>query len=198
MFQNSLIYRNIFLYRLVMKLLYKGEYYKRFETVCKLIEGKKVTELCFGDLVVAKYCRQQNIEWTGIDVSKHFVRIAKRKGFKASVGDIHTLAEFPKADVCVMCGSLYHFVIDIDALFLKLLACAPRIIISEPIHNLSERNDWIGALARKAANVKGEKQGFRYTEETLLSALNIVSKKFNFSFKVIEKQKKDIVVLIER
>ena len=82
MSNNAFIYSNIRIYRFVMSLLYSGSYYRRFAAVTKLIRGKKVTELCFGDTVIADYCRKHGIEWTGYDINPHFIKRAAAKKFK--------------------------------------------------------------------------------------------------------------------
>ena len=58
-----------------MSLLYKGNYYKRFEPILKQIEGKKVTEICFGDTLIADYCKKHQLGWTGIDTNAVFVEL---------------------------------------------------------------------------------------------------------------------------
>jgi hypothetical protein len=196
--KTSVIYSSIFNYRLMMQLLYKGHYYKRFERIQPLIKGNTVTELCFADTVIATYCKKNNIRWTGIDLQAAFVNNALKKGFNAQLQDIQSLTTFEKADTLIVAGSLYHFQNDLENLFKKMLAAAPRIIISEPIINLSNRNGIIGKLAKASANVKGKKQAFRFTELTLKNALTVWSKQLNFKYEVVEQFNKDLIIVIQK
>lgn len=181
-----------------MSLLYKGLYRRRFGEICKLLSGVKVTELCFGDIIIANYCKIHKIEWNGVDINETFVEFARKRGYNAEMNDINNLNYFSKADTCVLSGSLYHFKDNIENLFNKLLDCAPRIIISEPVINLSTRNGIIGKMARAAANVNGQKQNFRFTKETLLETLSNLSARLNFKFQIIAQVDKDLIVLITR
>ncbi len=181
-----------------MSVLYKGNYYKRYEPICKLICGYKVTELCFGDTIIADYCNKKNIEWTGYDINSAFVKNAVNKGFKAHLENIHSIHQFAPADICMIVGSLYHFHDDIETLFEKMLRCAPQVIISEPVINLSHKKGIIGKLAKVSATIHGAKQDFRYTEKTLLLTLDILSKKFNFRFEIAEQMSKDLIIVINK
>ena len=181
-----------------MSLLYKGNYYKRFEPILKQISGKKVTEICFGDTIIAEYCKKRSIEWKGIDINEVFVTNALKKGLSAERNDILSIPKLPEADTCIICGSLYHFNISLESLFTKMLESAPLIIISEPVLNLSNNKGIIGKLAKASANVEGKTQAFRYTEKTLLDTLNELSKKLNFKYSVVDRFDKDIILLITK
>lgn len=181
-----------------MSLLYKGNYYKRFKPVLEHISGNKVTEICFGDIVIADYCKKKSIEWTGIDINEAFVKNAQKRGLNAQKKDILDLNELPIADTCIICGSLYHFNNQLEHLIMKMFACAPKIIISEPIHNLSTNKGIIGKLAKASANVNGTKQDFRFTKDSLLFALTDLSKKLQFKFSVVEQQNKDIIIVLQK
>lgn len=181
-----------------MSLLYKGNYYKRFEPVLKHIKGKSVIELCFGDTVIADHCKKNNLAWTGIDINRVFVKNAIKKGFNAELSDLESLENFPEADTCIICGSLYHFHENLEILFAKILACAPQIIISEPVINLSNNKGIIGKLAKASANVNGQKQAFRFTEKTLLATLSGLSKKLHFEFIVADRIDKDLIIVIKK
>lgn len=181
-----------------MSLLYKGNYYKRFEPIIKQIEGKKVTEICFGDIVIAEYCKNHKLAWIGIDTNENFVKNAVKKGFYAQLSDVDKVAEFPKADTCIISGSLYHFHENLERLFTKMLVCAPHIIISEPIINLSNNKGIIGKLAKASANVNGKKQAFRFTKKTLLETLDLLSTKLNFNYSVVDKIDKDLIIVIKK
>lgn len=196
--KTSLIYSNVFSYRLLMLLLYKGRYFRRFKHISRLISGKNVTELCFGDTILAEHCKKQGIHWTGIDTNKNFVERAIKKGYDARCEDIQAIDSFPLADNIIISGSLYHFHNDLESLFKKILDASPRIIISEPVINLSNNKGIIGKLAKASANINGKEQHFRYTEYSLKEALNILSKKLNFNYEVIEQFDKDLIIVIKK
>ncbi len=181
-----------------MNILYKGKYQKRFEILFPLILGNKVTELCFGDIFIAKHCLQNKIEWTGIEVNEKFVSRAIAKGYAAQLNDIEQMVKFPTADTCIIMGSLYHFNENLSNLFPKLLDCAPIIIISEPILNLSNKGGLIGKLAKISATVNGQEQNFRFTRSQLIETLSNLTAKFKFQFKIIDEFEKDIIILITR
>jgi hypothetical protein len=181
-----------------MSLLYGGKYYGRYKSIIRYIDGKKVTELCFGDTVIADHCRKNGISWSGLDIHEPFVKNAANKGFKAEKSDIRTLSGFPPADTCIISGSLYHFHDALEPLLGKMLASAPLIIISEPVRNLSDNPGIIGKLAKASATVDGEPQHFRYTDKTLPEALEKLSKKLNFRIEVKERFSKDRIILLRR
>lgn len=181
-----------------MNLLYSGNYYKRFDVIRKLISGKNVTELCFGDTVIADYCSKNNIGWVGYDVNPVFVKNAVKKNFNAFVADINSLENVSASDVCLMAGSLYHFQPDPARILKKMLQIASEIIISEPVINLSDREGIIGKLARVSANVNGKQHSFRFTEDSLLEFLNEQSRKLNFNYTVAARISKDIIIIINK
>jgi hypothetical protein len=196
--KTAFIYSNINIYRLCMNLLYSGNYYKRFDVIRKLIRGKKVTELCFGDTVIADFCRKNNLHWTGYDINPVFVKNAVKKNFNAHLADINSLDNFIPADVCLMAGSLYHFHPAPEKILEKMLKISNEIILSEPIINLSSREGLIGKLAKTSAAVSGKKHSFRFTEESLLKFLNEQSHLLNFRFNIADRISKDIIIVINR
>jgi hypothetical protein len=181
-----------------MSLLYGGNYYKRFDPIRKLIKGKSVTELCFGDTVIADFCKKNNIEWTGYDINSEFVNNAVNKGFNASLNDVNTLETFEPADICLITGSFYHFHSRPKEILRKMLDCSKEIIISEPVINLSDREGLIGKLAKASANVNGKKQTFRYTETSLLKQLDNLSDELRFTYEIAGHISKDIIIVIRK
>jgi len=197
----SLIYRNIWLYRMLMNILYTSGYKQRFEKVIGIIDHyklKSVLELCFGDIYIAEYCKINDIEWTGIDLNQEFVDQAKRKGFNAKAADLLSMDILPKADACVIIGSLYHFHNNAHFVLSKMLKASDKIIISEPVKNLSDQNNLLGRIARRSANAGKGNEQFRYNESTLQQLLEEESKKLNFSFKIVDSYKKDSIITIEK
>lgn len=196
--KTSIIYRNVFLYRMVMNLLYSMKYKKRFIDIINLFSptDKKVLELCFGDTMIAENCKKLKIEWIGFDINEYFVKNAKRQGYNASFADISELDSLPQADVCIMCGSLYHFNDEIESILLKMLNSSPKIIISEPIENLSSRKDIIGKIAGLLTNAGKGKEIFRFNKNSIIEMLDNFSSKLHFSYKVISSQR-DILIEIQ-
>ncbi len=181
-----------------MFLLYKGNYYKRFKPVLKNISGNKVMEVCFGDTIIAEHCKKNGILWTGIDINEIFVKYAVKKGFNAEQLDLEQINDLPKADTFIISGSLYHFQNDQESLFKKMLDCAPQMIISEPVINLSNNKGIIGKLAKASASVNGKTQAFRYTEKTLLETIEQLSKKLKFKYRVESLFDKDLIIVITK
>ncbi|MBF0611804.1 MAG: class I SAM-dependent methyltransferase [Magnetococcales bacterium] len=193
----SLIYRHITLYRWTMSLLYHGQYEQRFMRIAHLLQenDKNVLELCFGDVVIANYCRNSQRNWTGMDINPAFVANARNQGFNAMVVDLALVDTLPKVDVCIMMGSLYHFHDQLERLFSLMCQAAPKIILTEPIRNLSQRNDLLGWLARRSANVGKGDEAFRFNRESLLGALQTVGDCFSYSHTIISEGRDMVVVM---
>lgn len=181
-----------------MNLLYSGNYYKRFDTIRKLIKGKNVVELCFGDTVIADFCKKNGLGWTGYDINPVFVKNAVNKNFNAHLADVNYLENSLSADVCLIAGSLYHFNSDPAKILRKMLNISKEIIISEPVINLSDREGIIGKLAKVSASVNGKQHSFRFTEESLLKLLNEQSSTLDFNYMVADRISKDIIIVIKK
>lgn len=196
--KNSLLYRSLSHYRFGMKLLYLGRYEQRFDPVINAIRGNSVVELCFGDHLIASACRKKGISWIGIDLLPAFVNAAIAKGFDARLGDLHELRQFPTADTFIICGSLYHFHDELPALLQSIFEHTSCLLISEPVVNLSQSNGFIGKLAKESATVNGKKQTFRYDENSLLHELKSIGSTIGVRIKVIDRNKKDLILLLEK
>ena len=198
MAKTSFIYRNIFIYRLLMNILYVGRYKKRFEPVIDGIKtfpaGVPVLELCFGDIYVADFCRKAGYLWTGLDINGHFVRMAKRLGFDAREADLTELKQLPTAKVCVMMGSFYHFHSQAEGLLSKMFESSQTVILSEPVSNLARKKGFIGWLAKRAANAGKGHEVFRYDREAFLKMLNDSSKSVGYKIQILENRRRDMVV----
>lgn len=199
--KSSFIYRNIFIYRLVLNILYRGGYKQRFNEIIGLIKQYKptsVTELCFGDTYIAGFCRDNKIEWFGIDVNEYFVKRALRKGFNASVADLVESKLIPSCTICIISGSLYHFHSNIHQFLQTALASSTIMIISEPIKNLADKKGIVGWLAHTLSNAGKGKEIFRYNETSLKRMLDTESKALNFNYEVEGYFKKDIIVILKK
>jgi hypothetical protein len=183
---RSLVYADIRVYRLVMSLLYGGGYRRRFQRIIDLIgpEVCSVCDLCFGDTVIAEWCRSRRIRWVGVDLNHRFCERARNHGFDAREGDLFAM-ELPSASVFVMAGSLYHFHTRLTELFDLILGRTSRLILSEPVRNVSSRRGLLGWWARRAANAGSGRAAFRYEEATLLEALREQQQRKHFVFRVV-------------
>ena len=200
--ETSIIYKNIFFYRFLMNVIYVGNYKNRFLKITEVIEQeapKSVLELCFGDTIIAEYCQRKNILWQGIDINENFVKGAQKKGFDSVCKDILLLDSFVKNDLCIISGSLYHFNPEQRLkLFQKMFSSSQKVLISEPISNLSDQKGLIGFIARRAANAGKGDEHFRYNEQSLKATLDELSKHFNFTYKIVGYIKKDMILLLEK
>jgi len=184
-----------------MNLLYLGGYKERFKKLQPLIEKYKpsnVLELCFGDTYLAAYCKKNNIQWEGVDINAGFVDSAIRGGYKAWQADLIHVNNLPKADVCVMSGSLYHFNENIHQLLLLIFSSSHRFILSEPIKNIASGKGLIGKIAHVLSNAGKGKESFRYNETSLMQMLEKESKLLCFSYAVIGYFKKDIIIEVKK
>lgn len=174
----SFIYSNIYIYRTIMSILYLGGYKDRFRNVENLLGGKldhSVTELCFGDIYLAKWCNENKINWEGIDINDNFVRFAINQGFKARCTNLREFPVFKKSSVVIMMGSLYHFEDILPRLIDYVMQSCNRFIISEPVNNLSSNRGLIGWIAKRSANAGHGDEMFRFNELTLIDKINEIS-----------------------
>lgn len=196
---TSLIYKNIFLYRILMQCLYLGKYYNRFIPILSKIDANtgSVLELCFGDLVIAEHCKKNGINWTGFDINKSFVLSAKKRGFNAIENDIMVSHKFPETSLLIIVGSLYHFHNEMEQLFDKILKSSNHIIISEPIQNLSSMPGLIGFIAKRAANAGKGEESFRFNKKSLIDSIDyILKKKGNYTTTILN-ESRDLVLEIK-
>jgi hypothetical protein len=79
-----------------------------------------------------------------------------------------------------------------------MLKSSNRVIISEPIKNLSN-NKYLGFFAKKSANAGNAGNGeeiFRFSEESFIKILENYKDKLLFSYEIIKKDR-DILVVIK-
>ena len=195
---GSMIYRNLWLYRRVMDLLYRGQYRARFRRVAALIRDTDavVLELCFGDVEIAEYCRSRGKKWIGLDVSEAFVAYAANRRFDARLEDVRQAGALPACDVCVMMGSLYHFKPDLPELFRRIKAASGRLILSEPVRNWTNSNRLLRFLARKGTRVGPREEAFRFSETSLLEALDGLKASVGLDYRVISVARDMIVEVV--
>ncbi len=195
----SFVYRHIFAYRLILNILFLGRYKLRFKRITSLIDfkvEKKIIELCFGDIYIAKWCKEHGVDYIGFDINPHFISVASQKGYCVNLVDLRDSPPIPIGDVTIMMGSLYHFHDILEELINKIMESCPRFIISEPIKNWASRNDIFGYIARKSANSGHGEEVFRFNEKSLIEKLEKISNgRWNISYRLIGKE---IIVDIRR
>ena len=191
----SLVYSHIYLYRSAMNLLYAGRYRRRFRDIVDLIgeDTRSVCDLCFGDTMIADWCRGRGIRWTGVDLNPHFCARARRAGHHVIEGDLFAV-DVPTADVFVMAGSLYHFHDRLSRLFDLVWRHTGSFVLSEPVHNLSAQKGPIGWWARRSADPGDGLATFRYDGHALLEALREQQRRQEFAFRVVSVDRDMLVV----
>lgn len=196
---TGFVYKNVYLYRVVMNILYSFKYKKRFYDIVKEFSenDKNILDLCFGDIIIAAECKNMGIQWMGIDMNENFVRFARKKGYNAVQNDITKIETLPLSDICIMVGSLYHFHTEISLIIDKMLASSRRIIISEPIINLSSNDGFLGKLSRRFTNAGKGAENFRFNKKSIIEALDTLKIKRNFEYRIISINR-DILIEINK
>jgi SAM-dependent methyltransferase len=172
---ESLIYRSSAGYELVMRILYGRYYAERMRAVAAEVpQGASVLELCCGPgTLYQRHLRGRVSSYIGLDVNERFVDSLRAQGIDARQVDLGAPAlSLPRADVALMQASLYHFLPRPEPILERMLAAAHRrVIISEPIRNLSSSaNPLIGRLGRGASD-PGTGDGEQRFSEASLDAL---------------------------
>jgi hypothetical protein len=138
----SLVYRHLLIYRFVVNVLFLGRYAQRFDKVIALLDperDKSVIELCFGDIYIAKWCKDHGVKYIGLDLNAHFVAGAKKRGYDVHRVNLRSEQSLPQGDVIVMMGSLYHFSDMLDELLDRVMGSCQRFVISARQRSVSIR-----------------------------------------------------------
>ncbi len=181
-----------------MNLLYGFGYKKRFRLIFPFINGSSVNELCFGDLIIARYCKINNIKWKGYDINKNFVENAMNENFDAVFCNLSEQLTLPKTDTAIILGSLYHFNHQSEHIYELMFASSKRIIISEPIKNISTQKNFLGRIASLISDTGNGAETFRYDERRLLKSFEKPAKKYNFTIYKKFCFKKDIIIILDK
>lgn len=185
-----------------MNILYLGNYRRRFDPVIshlkKVSPGGRIMELCFGDIYIAQFCKRHGYHWTGLDINGKFVETAKRMGYNAHQCDLTRLEEFPRADVCVMIGSFYHFAPQAKKILSMMLDAADNVILSEPVVNLSSKRGLIGWLARNGTNAGKGAEAFRFCRTSFITMLKENVSMIGYTIEDIEHLKREVVVKLKK
>lgn len=168
---QSLIYRTVAFYEIVMLAIYGRHYFSRSRAIAELIpHGASVLDVCCGPATVyRRYLKRKSISYFGIDINPKFIAYVRREGGRAELRDVNADRPFPAAEFVIMQASLYHFLPDPGPLVDRMLAAARKqVIIAEPIRNLSNSSvAWISALAKHQTDPGSGKQPHRFDEQML-------------------------------
>jgi hypothetical protein len=139
------------MYQAAMRLLYGRHFDERYAAIAEHIPtGTSVVDVCAGDCYLyRKHLRRKSVAYLGLDASARLVGWARRQGVEAREFNLW-IDDVPGGDIVLMQASLYQFVPHEQEIVKKLIAAARgKVIISEPIHNLSSsRNPLMAALGR--------------------------------------------------
>ena len=168
------LYRFPALYRLLMRIGYGGDYGARHALIADRIgEPDDVLELCCGDLGLYRHLARRGLvrSYVGLEQSPAMLRLARRRGADVRAFDVRAGGTLPAAGTVIMQASLYQFHDLADTLLPRLWAAARRrLVIAEPVRNLSQSRSRVARWAARALTrtPDGRIHTFRYTEATLL------------------------------
>jgi hypothetical protein len=166
---TPLIYRNVWLYGAVMRLLHGREYEGRYTALAAEVPpGCSVTELCAGDArLFRRHLQAKGVRFTGLDNSPHFVEAGRKRGLDFREADLR-VDPVPEADVVIIQASIHIFINQIDAVMDKLLAAARlKLLVAEPVRNMSSSpNPLLAFVGRTLTKPRGagDYSGFRFDE----------------------------------
>ena len=172
---NSLIYRSPRMYGLAMRLLYGRHHDARYRSLAALIpEHASVVELCCGPgELYRRHLSSKSVRYVGLDRNPGFIRRVRAAGAMGHVVDVRSCSPLPAADYVLMQASLYQFMPEGSDLIARMLAAARRrVIIAEPIHNLSTSTGPLGPWLARMANPGDGAALDRHDEETLSRLLD--------------------------
>ena len=81
----------------------------------------------------------------------------------------------------------------LDEFLLKIMNSCSRLLISEPIHNLSNSAGLIGRIASHSANAGNGTEEFRYDKKELIKTLEELCGN-RWILQIINDQKRDIIL----
>lgn len=195
--KTSLIYRIPLLYTLLIRILYGKNYNARTQLVAEEIpDGASVLDICCGDCTLYSLALKERVSYVGVDINPYFIKKAKKHSIKALQMDIIS-DEIPKSEYVVMQGSLYQFFPNYKKIVDKLLDSATKkVIISEPIKNLSDSdNPIIAFIAKHSANPGTGHKMARFNDKTLHNLFEENYKDLIEKFKYIPGNRELIVIL---
>ncbi len=170
---TSLIYRSALGYEALMRTLYGSHYDARMRAIAERVpDGAQVLELCCGPgTLYRRHLRGRVGGYIGLDLNYRFVARLRARGVDAREVDLASSEQsLPLADVAIIQASLYHFLPAADAVLQRMLTAArQRVIVAEPIRNLSSsRLGWLAALGRRGTDPgAGDGHEQRFDEASL-------------------------------
>jgi trans-aconitate methyltransferase len=176
--KQSLLYSHRLLYHGVMRLLYGRHFEARYTALAAEIPaGSAVVDVCAGDCYLyLKYLRHKPVQYQGLDISPQLVRWAQKRG--VSVREFNVWQdEVPGGDVVIMQASMYQFIPHQKTIVQKLLAAArEKVIIAEPIRNLSSSHNPLLAIFSQRATTPATEaasySGQRFNRQSLTEFFN--------------------------
>ncbi len=183
-----------------MNVLYLGRYRQRFKDIINEFGPKdhNIIELCFGDIHIAAYCKKSARHWVGYDINDEFVNHALKHGYNAVRADILSMESLPKADVLIFAGSLYHFNENMHKIWQLMTSCATKIILSEPIKNITSIKNIIGTIGARASTVRNGAEAFRFDRDSLIEMLDYFKEIHNFTYEIVSEKKDMLITINER
>ncbi len=184
--KRSIIYSYPLIYRFFMRLIYGSNFKARYEAIVRYIpEGASVVDVCCGDCYLYhRYLKFKNVDYLGLDINPCFVSNAVKNECKARTFDINN-DPLPLAEYVIMLSSLYQFIPRQKIILDKLFASATeRVIVSEPIRNLSDsKNPIVSFIAKRSANPGTGDIMKRFNEKSLLQLFNGYREELKAKFK---------------
>jgi len=154
-----------------MLSLYGRHYFTRYRVLADLIPPHtSILDLCCGPgILYQRYLRNKGVAYTGLDINQRFIKRVNEMGSHGLVWDLREDKPLPRADYVIMQASLYHFLPDPTSLAERMLnAAGKRVIIAEPIRNLSGgKIPILGTIAKRLSDPGTGQQPMRFTEQTL-------------------------------
>ena len=147
MLDRSPLYWTLIGYDMVMAVLYRGYIGTVRAVVEEIPEGCTVTDVCCGTaLLYRRFLKHRQCRYLGLDANGHFIAALRRRGVSAQLFDL-TTDPLETTGCVIMLSSFYHFYQTASETLKKLQAAArDRVVISEPVRNVSNLPG-IGRLA---------------------------------------------------
>src|SRR5947209_8165096 len=186
---TSLIYRSARGYELLMRTLYGRHYIARMRAVADQVpQGSSVLELCCGPgTLYTRFLSERTSSYIGVDANAGFVSKLRTRGIDARRIDLATDNQpLPPAEVALIQASLYHFLPAPSPIIERMLdAASERVIVSEPIRNLSSSSlPGLGLVSRRATNAGVEHSADRFDEPMLDALMSSYSELVTTSFQI--------------
>ena len=138
--------------------------------------------------------QKNNLNWLGIDINESFILNANKKELNVVREFIDENINLKKSDLVIISGSLYHFNNNIEKFIANILFNTKKLIILEPIFNLSN----IRILKKfliSSSNIESKQHNFRFTKERLKDIFNKLDKSI-YDVKIYYPNWKDLMAVV--